>query len=108
MNKNELHNYLRVVDGRIHFDVEGKLFLLSIESAFNMLIALFGVLSRMSPHTLDGLYCLHCGDPMSEHLITERGGACAPIQQWWQCPPPCSRSHSTDIKVCVVCNSEMP
>jgi hypothetical protein len=25
-----------------------------------------------------GLYCQHCGDLMSEHLITERGGACEP------------------------------
>jgi hypothetical protein len=25
-----------------------------------------------------GLYCQHCGDLMSDHLITERGGACLP------------------------------
>jgi hypothetical protein len=27
---------------------------------------------------LDGLYCPHCGELLSEHLITERGGACEP------------------------------
>jgi hypothetical protein len=25
-----------------------------------------------------GLYCQHCGDLMSDHLISERGGACLP------------------------------
>jgi hypothetical protein len=25
-----------------------------------------------------GLYCQHCGDLMSDHLVTERGGACEP------------------------------
>lgn len=27
---------------------------------------------------LTGLYCPHCGDLHSDHLITERGGACVP------------------------------
>ena len=37
--------------------------------------------SRPTPRALDGLYCLHCGEPMSEHLISERGGACEPARQ---------------------------
>lgn len=81
MKQIELHNYLQMVDGEIHLQIEGRLFLLSVKSAFNMLISLFGVLSRLTPRALDGLYCLHCGEPMSEHLISERGGACEPARQ---------------------------
>lgn len=81
MKQIELHNYLQMVDGEIHFQIEGRLFLLSVKSAFNMLISLFGVLSRLTPRALDGLYCLYCGEPMSEHLVSERGGACEPARQ---------------------------
>ena len=30
---------------------------------------------------LDGLYCQFCGEPLSEHLVTERGGHCQPAHQ---------------------------
>jgi len=34
-----------------------------------------------TPRALDGLYCTHCGELLSSHLITERGGACQPARQ---------------------------
>ncbi len=35
----------------------------------------------LTPRALDGLYCQYCGELLSEHLITERGGACEPARQ---------------------------
>lgn len=38
-------------------------------------------LRHLTPRALDGLYCPHCGELLSNHLITERGGYCQPARQ---------------------------
>lgn len=30
---------------------------------------------------VDGLYCQHCGELLSSHLVTERGGHCQPANR---------------------------
>ena len=34
-----------------------------------------------NPRALDGLYCQLCGEPLSEHFVTERGGHCQPARR---------------------------
>ena len=38
-------------------------------------------LRHLTPRALDGLYCPHCGELLSDHLIIERGGYCSPARQ---------------------------
>lgn len=38
-------------------------------------------LCHLTPRALDGLYCPHCGELLSEHVITERGGYCQPARK---------------------------
>lgn len=65
------------------------------ESAFITALKVTNVYERVTDHqvhilsgnicltmrALDGLYCQLCGELLSEHLVTERGGACQPARQ---------------------------
>ena len=35
----------------------------------------------LTPRALAGRYCQYCGELLSEHLLTARGGACEPARQ---------------------------
>lgn len=38
-------------------------------------------LRHLTPRALDGLYCPHCGELLSEHVISEWGGYCQPARK---------------------------
>jgi hypothetical protein len=52
------------------------------ELSQNLKTKISGIEKRLlTMRALDGLYCQLCGEPLSEHLVTERGGHCQPARQ---------------------------